>query len=302
MSLYNNVADSLASKGLAGLVQGGLKAGLGSVAGSAIAAFGGGKLVTAAVGAATTAVSSAAASLANKYVPETLRSKIDSGSKVLGLAMDGKWGDAGLEAMKGGLFDGLLSTLSGSAQQQAIMGRSSKLMGGGSLSNAKQLIEKVVAGKHVHKNFFLLEVSSLSEGDFSSTFNLFAVDVSYDAFNIAGEKKRVGGALVDTVTGQEAVEMRFTTFDDQSGNLKKFWARHHARAVARDGTVGVPADYAIRIKVLHGVIAGGDGHSSAYADEGLFRVQTLSSEQSRREDSLQELQMTFSQLDTFMKV
>lgn len=302
MSLYNNVADSMASKGLASTIQGGFKAGLGSVANSAIAAFGGGKVATAVVGAASNVVGSAAASLANKYVPDSLRSKINAGSQVLGHAMSGNWDDAGMAALEGGFFDGLLNTLSGSAAQQAIMGRKSPLLGGGSLSNAKQLVEKVVLGKHVHKNFFLLEVSSLSEGDFSSAFNLFAVDVSYDAFNITGDKKRVGGALVDTVTGQEAVEMRFTTFDDQSGSLKKFWARHHARAVARDGTVGVPADYALKIKVLHGVIEGGGGHSDAYADEGLFRVQTLSTEQSRREDGLQELQMTFSQLDTFMKV
>ena len=302
MSLYNNVADKLTSQGLIGGLQSGISSAIESTAGKAIEKFGGGKLATAAVNAGAGLASNTAAQLVNKYVPASLRAKIDSGSRVLGHAMNGDWESAGLESLEGGLFDGLLGTLSGSAKQQRIMGAKSPMLGGGNLQNARQIMERVVMGGHVRKNLFLLEVSSLSEGDFSSTFNLFAVDVSYDAFNLTGEKLRVGGAVLDKVVGQEAVEMRLNTFDNQAGDLKRFWARHHAKAVARDGTVGVPADYGIRIKILHGVTEGGDGHSGAYADEGFFRVQTLPVELSRRENGLQEMQLTLSQLDTFMKV
>lgn len=302
MSLYNNVADTLASKGLIGNLQTGLQGAIASAGGQAIAKFGGGPIATAVVNAGAAVASNSATKFINKNLPEPLKRKIDAGSRVLGLAMQGNWADAAQAGIEGGFMDGLLGTLSGTATQQRIMGTKTPMLGGGSLQNARQIMERVVMGGHVRKNLFLLEVSSLSEGDFSSTFNLFAVDVSYDAFNLTGEKLRVGGAVVDKVVGQEAVELRLTTFDNQAGDLKRFWARHHAKAVARDGTVGVPADYGIRIKVLHGVIEGGDGHSGAYADEGFFRVQTLPVELSRRENGLQEMQLTLSQLDTFMKV
>lgn len=302
MSLYNNVADSLASQGLVGNLQGSLSSAIKTGAGNVIAQFGGGKLATAIGTAGANLANNTATKLINKHIPAGLRAKIDSGSRVLGMAMSGDWESAGMEALEGGFFDGLLGTLSGSAKQQRIASAKTPLLGGGSLQNAQQIMERVVMGGHVRKNLFLLEVSSLSEGDFSSLFNLFAVDVSYDAFNLTGEKLRVGGAVVDRVTGQEPVEMRLTTFDNQEGELKRFWARHHAKAVARDGTVGVPAEYGIRIKILHGVIEGGGGHSGAYSDEGFFRVQTLPVELSRRENGLQEMQLTLSQLDTFMKV
>lgn len=301
MSLYNNVSDTLTNKGLIASVQAGIQGGIAGAGKAAAAALGGGRIATAVASAATSAATQRATQLFNKHVPDALRKKIDTGARVLGSAMTGDWESAGMASLEGGVFDGLLGGLSADANQAAIMRQRTPMLGGGSMNNAREIMERVLTAGHVHKNLFLLEVSSFSEGDASSLFNLFAVDVDYDPFNIAGDKQRVGGATVDRVNGQEAVEMRFTTFDNQAGELKQFWARHHAAAVARDGTVGVPADYAIRIKLMHGIVEGGAPQASAYADEGLFRVQSMSVSNSRREPGLQELQMTFSQLDSFMK-
>lgn len=301
MSLYNNVLGTLADQGLIASVQSGIQNGIAGAGKAVAGALGGGALANAVTSTATKVASQQATQLFNKYVPDTLRQKIDTGARVLGSAMKGDWESAGMAALEGGVFDKLLGGLSADANQAAIMRKRTPMLGGGSMSNTRDVMEKVLTAGHVHKNLFLLEVSSFREGDASSLFNLFAVDVDYDPFNIAGDKQRVGGATVDRVNGQEAVEMRFTTFDNQAGELKKFWARHHAAAVARDGTVGVPANYAIRIKLMHGIVEGGAAPSSAYADEGLFRVQTMSVSNSRREPGLQELQMTFSQLDSFMK-
>lgn len=301
MSLYNNVSDTLTNQGLIASAQKGVQAGITGIGTSVAGALGGGRLAGVVTSVVGKAVTQRATQLLNKHIPNSLRQKIDTGARVLGSAMSGDWENAGMAGVQGGVFDNLIGGMSSDANQAAILRLRSPMMGGGSLSNVREVMERVLTGGHVHKNLFLLEVSSFSEGDFSSLFNLMAVDVDYDPFNIAGDKQRVGGATVDRVNGQEAVEMRFTTFDNQAGELKKFWARHHAAAVSRDGTTGVPANYAIRIKLLHGVVEGGDAPSSAYADEGLFRVQTMTVSNSRREPGLQELQMTFSQLDSFMK-
>ena len=299
MSLYNQISESL-SDGLMGAAQKGITSAIGSASARATEALGGGQLAKAVVGAASSATSQAARQALNKYVPYGLRAKIDAGARGVGLAMEGKFEDAAMALLDGGFADSLLAGLSGDLKNQAFRGKTSPLFGGVSLEEAKRVHDELVNAGHSRKNLFVLEVQSFAEGDMSAIFNMFAVDVDYEPFNLAADKQRVGGAVVDIVTGQEAVEMRMTMFDNTAGDLRRFFARHHAAIAARDGTVGVPADYALRIKLLHGVVAGGKLLASAYADEGLFRLTTLSNSQSRREQALQEIQLTFSQLDTFM--
>jgi hypothetical protein len=134
----------------------------------------------------------------------------------------------------------------------------------------------------------------------SQRFNLFATEVEYEPFIVAGEKRRVGGAVIDAVQGAEHVELRLTTIDDQQGTLKRWFAAHHGAAAARDGTVGVPDSYAITIKVVHAFITRGSNRGG-YEDVGMFRPANMAVSLSRREDGLEEVQMSFSQLDTFMR-
>ena len=64
--------------------------------------------------------------------------------------------------------------------------------------------------------------------------------------------------------------------------------------------MGTPAQYAIKIRVVHSFVTTGSNRGG-YEDIGLFRPSSLDVSLSRREDGLQEMQMTFSQLDTFMR-
>ena len=95
-------------------------------------------------------------------------------------------------------------------------------------------------------------------------------------------------------------ELRLTTIDDQQGTLKRWFAAHHGAAAPRDGTVGVPDSYAITIKVVHAFITRGSNRGG-YEDIGMFRPANMALSLSRREDGLEEVQMSFSQLDTFMR-
>lgn len=300
MSLYNNIAESLSSSGLVGSIRSGLDSALGGVAGSASKALGGSKLAQTVTNMGKSMASNAAMNLVNKYVPLKAQHAINAGAGAVGDLMRGDWDSAGMRLLDSGLLNNLLPGMSGVASQTKFWGGPTPLFGGISPTEAKRIYDEMRGQRLSKKNLWLIEVSSHLQGDASQRFNLFATEVEYEPFVLAGEKRRVGGAVVDAVQGAEPVELRLTTMDDQTGSLKKWFAAHHGAAASRDGTVGVPDTYAITIKVVHSFITR-DSNRGGYEDIGLFRPVNLSVSLSRREDGLQEVQMTFSQLDTFMK-
>lgn len=154
--------------------------------------------------------------------------------------------------------------------------------------------------RRAQANLFLVAVSPIDSkaANHSEAFNMMVRSLDYSPFTISGDYHRVGGALVDGITGNEAVELNMTTMDDESGTLKRWFAQMLARVSASDGTVGVPASYGIKIEVTH-AFGGGDIPEAAYKDKGLFRAGNLSMSLSRGENALEDLQMTFNQLDTF---
>ena len=304
MSLYNNIAESLSSSGLLGSIRSGLNAALGGVTDSATQALGGGKLAQTVVGMGKSAAVNAGMNAVNKHIPIQAQRAINVGAGAVGDLMNGDWNSAGLRVLDSGLLNELLPGFGGGvASQVAYWGAATPLLGGISAREAKRIYDQVRGERLAKKNLWLLEVTSaLNNGSMNmpDRFNLFATEVEYSPFIIAGDKRRVGGAVVDAVQGAEPIELRMTTLDDQAGSLK-MWFEHHAAAVAaKDGTVGVPANYAIRIKLVHSFITP-ESNRGGYQSSGLFRPVNLDASLSRREDGLQEVQMTFSQLDTFMR-
>jgi hypothetical protein len=201
-----------------------------------------------------------------------------------------------------GDFGALLKLVPGGwsgIQNALFMRATSPLWGGISVMEAKRLYQETQYAGHVKKNLFLLKVSSPLAGDVSKVFNIFATDVEYSPFIISGEKTKIGGAVLDRAEGCEPAELTITTFDDQYGTLKNWFSEHHAAIAHRDGTLGLPANYAVRIEIWHGIVM--EGNKNAWADIGQFRPANLNISLTRREDALEELQVTFSQMDTFMK-
>ena len=159
----------------------------------------------------------------------------------------------------------------------------------GKIGEIKKLKEK--------KNLFLLKVRSNLVGDYSHEFNLFCTDIERGFGEVSGGKVRAGSAVLDTLQQLEAGMVRITTFDDQSGTLKRWFLDHSAAQADRDGSFGVPADYAIEILLQHSFV----GDSGGFTGKGWYRAQSCEVGLSRREDAMEELQMTFTQLDTFMR-
>lgn len=164
----------------------------------------------------------------------------------------------------------------------------------------KAQYREFIALSRVRKNHFIVQVTSKLSGDFSESLNLFVTDIDLNPMNIAGEKHRVGAAFVDTPTGAEATEIRMTTMDDHAGTIKSWFEAHCANVAASDGTFGVPANYAVTIKVLHGVVDG-DDVTHAFVNKGLYRAASYEVQLSRREQAMQEITLTFSQIDSFMR-
>lgn len=129
-------------------------------------------------------------------------------------------------------------------------------------------------------------------------FNLFATSVSYAPSTMVGEKVQFGSAISDRLTGTEAVELQLTTMDDEVGTLKRWFEGKFDQAAHTDGTFGVPGDYLVDIAIYHAVAKKDD---RAYRFHAKMRPQNIQHELSRSEQAMQELTITFSQFDSFMK-
>lgn len=307
MSLYNNIktqqAGLLSSSGgggssIMGAINGGISSGINGLASSAANAMGGSILANVVTGIGANMATKAAAKLVNKHIPPNAQRALNLGGGVIGDLMNGDFSAAGMRLFDSGLLNKYLPGASGISSQAKYWGKPTPLFGGISPEKARDLYQQMREHRFAKKNLFLLEVSSPLMGHITH-FNLFATDVDYTPFSITGDKRKVGGATVDIVQGSEPVEMRITTMDDQNGTLKQWFSMHHAALAAQDGTVGLPGESAITIKIVHSYI---EPTSLGYEDKGLFRPASLEVGFSRREDALQELQMSFSQLDTFLKV
>jgi len=179
------------------------------------------------------------------------------------------------------------------------------LLGGMTPLQAMERIREIHRARPAHKANFYVRITDLnpSQGlNAEGVLQLLAVDVSYNPATLTGDKVAIGGAVMDRLTGSEAVELRITTMDDEIGTLKAWFDAKCAQAVAQDGTFGLPRDYCVLIEVVHGLpdpeVVAASG-SEPYSAHVWMRPVTVEHELSRREQALAELNMTFTQFDSF---
>lgn len=128
-------------------------------------------------------------------------------------------------------------------------------------------------------------------------FNLLGESVAYSTA-LGGEKVAVGGATLDKLIGAEPVELEFSTLDDEVGTIKRWFRGKQLQAVHRDGTVGLPDDYCVRITIQHGHAK---ASTDAYAARWRMRPVSISHSLSRSDANVERLQMTFTQSDSVIE-
>jgi hypothetical protein len=271
---------------------------LGGISGKVQQALGGGTFGAALGAMAANRVSTAASSVINRTIGSNGLADINKGLGVFNAVNSGNFNEAGLQILGSGLLDGILPGGQSFASQARYLYSPNELFGDITPLKAKDITLEFLATKFAKNNLFLIRVKSNLYGDVSKSFNLFCTEASYSAQSLSGEKHKVGSATVDSVSSSEPTELRLTTLDTKDGFIKQWFNDHCVKATNPDGTVGVPADYAITISVIHSAVVD-DTAPFGYADEGLFRPATIETSLSRRENSLEEITMTFTQLDSY---
>lgn len=245
----------------------------------------GGKIGALAEGIMTQAVS--------RFVPPAIMKGINDAGRIGNDVMNGDILSAGRHLLNTGVL-GDLGGFGGMAKQAAYWLGDTPMFSNLSPSEFKSVYRQSQSITLAQKNWFVLEVSS-PISDISERFNLLASAVDYSPQTVTAEKRKVGGTTVDSVQSSEPTELSITTMDNENGDLKSWFNAHVFAAVGTDGTIGYPADYAIKIKIVHGYPFG------SYQDIGLFRPASMNISLSRKEDTVQELTMTFSQMDSFIR-
>jgi hypothetical protein len=106
---------------------------------------------------------------------------------------------------------------------------------------------------------------------------------------------------MDAVTACERADFRLTTLDDAYGQVKRWFNLRKDLIAKPDGSFGVPTDYLLKIRILHAAINDDVMQRyGGYEEWYIVRPVGIETELARGEDGLQELQLSFTQFDTFM--
>lgn len=176
------------------------------------------------------------------------------------------------------------------------------LFGGITLERAREIHREAAGLSFAGRKIFHVTVDSpIPIGGVNATaFNFYAISVEYSPITLTGEKRQIGAAFADNLRAAESIDLRVTTLDSQDAMLKRWYYALSALAAPVDGTVNVPARFATRFVIRHGVVDEQNIPPDAFVDQALYRPAGLEMSMSRAESGKQELAMSFAQLDTFM--
>lgn len=184
-------------------------------------------------------------------------------------------------------------------------------LGGLTPSQLKSIHQRIRDAGMSKKSLFFVRLTDgnppkLPYGDSTTVtglFDLLVLDVSYGPCTLTGEKIPVGSGVMDVLTGSEGIELQVTTMDDGAGTLKRWFDGKVDQAARPDGTFGLPSEYTVTIEVVHGIASPevpGEYIAKAYRKVMRMRPVSCQHELSRRDHAPSEIQMTFTQMDTWL--
>jgi hypothetical protein len=229
-----------------------------------------------------------------------------SASGVLDKALRGDLTGAAFDAINNVSGNAISKLLTGGLSGDVLFnGLPNPLLGGITPFEAAQIVTEIASTNYAKKNLYFIEItdyaSPADNQNASGLFNMFCTGVQLTPPHIVGEAHGIGAGSMDSVTGMERGEVRLTTYDDAYGQIKRWFNKRKSLVVHPDGTFGLPAEYLLKLRLLHAavndqVMAMFGGYEETY----IIRPVSMETDLSRSEDGLQEIQLSFVQFDTYM--
>lgn len=80
-------------------------------------------------------------------------------------------------------------------------------------------------------------------------FDIYVKDITYGAFTIEFEAKQIGTVEIQNPTHRTAGQVTLTVRDHQDGRVEEFFTKGAGKVVNPDGTVNLPKDYLIKMRL-----------------------------------------------------
>jgi hypothetical protein len=185
----------------------------------------------------------------------------------------------------------------------------SPIFGNMTLEQVEQVHDLLSQIKLARKNLWFIKVTDhnppatvggLAEDAPLGLLNMLATDLNYAPFTLKGDSVDFGSAASNNLTGKELIEVTMTVFDDEAGTVKRWFARKCRQAANRDGTFGLPLEYCVTMYITHAVPSPDSVFAGVpYMSKILMRPQAMQTDMTRREQGMQEVQLSFAEFESF---
>lgn len=86
--------------------------------------------------------------------------------------------------------------------------------------------------------------------------DFFAKDITYGRYVVETEELKVGGGVIQVPTGRSAAPVTLMVRDTVDGMVQKWFDACQDKVVNADGTVNMPEDYTLNIRIYKVIVSG----------------------------------------------
>lgn len=115
---------------------------------------------------------------------------------------------------------------------------------GGMLSRQRRISQQLVRTPFQQGWQYRVEVDGMPPD-----FDFYVKDITYGAFSIEYEAKEVGTVQIQNPTHRTAGLVTLTVRDHQDARVEKFFTKAAGKVVNPDGTVNLPKDYLLKMRL-----------------------------------------------------
>ncbi|MDE9467023.1 phage tail protein [Xenorhabdus bovienii] len=119
------------------------------------------------------------------------------------------------------------------------------------LRNAKSIAHSALRIRYAQGWQWAIEADALKGLD------MFAKDITYDSITIETESKQIGAVVFNKPTHRAAGTVTITVRDSENGAIARWFDERAARVTNGDGTINLPSQYSMGIRIYRVMQSGG---------------------------------------------